>query len=156
MNWYGLLQVTVRITLAAIIGVLFGYRSYKKGKPAGLKTHMLVSTASALIMMLGAYYSEKYNSDAMRLSAQVISGIGFIGAGAIIKDGLSPIGITTAASIWACACLGLACGAGFYIPTLICVAVMFSILSIATLVEARIDRKKISTESEKEEKEKED
>lgn len=149
MDFYEIGKVSLRLLLACVIGVIFGYRSYRKGKPAGLKTHMLVAGASALVMLLGTYYMGKHPSvDPTRLAAQVISGIGFIGAGTIIKDGFSARGITTAASIWACACLGLACGAGYYVGAIVCMLFMLIIMTVCNLLENRIDRKKTREEKE--------
>lgn len=111
-------DIVMRILLAMIIGGIIGWERESIRRPAGLRTHMLVSLGSAIVMLIGQYSFNKYSSvanvDPVRMGAQVISGIGFLGAGTIIKDGFTIKGLTTAASLWAVACLGLAAGGGFY------------------------------------------
>jgi putative Mg2+ transporter-C (MgtC) family protein len=109
----------MRLVLAAILGGAIGLERQHSHKSAGLRTHILVSLGSCLIMILSyKIYSEVQgltNADPARLAAQVVSGIGFLGAGTIMKEGLSVKGLTTAASLWVVAGVGLAVGAGYYI-----------------------------------------
>lgn len=107
----------VRIFLAAICGALIGTERGRKHRPAGLRTHMLVCVAAALVMVTNEELIRGYGSgDPTRMGAQVISGIGFLGAGTIITDRQSRIrGLTTAAGLWASACVGLAIGSGYYL-----------------------------------------
>lgn len=114
MNWEGIL----RLFLAMIMGGLIGLEREFVNRPAGFRTHTLVCLGSALIMITGEHlfkaYHELVNLDPARLGAQVVSGIGFLGAGTIMNDGHRVRGLTTAASLWVVGCVGLAIGAGFY------------------------------------------
>src|SRR5690606_40468539 len=114
MDWEGIL----RIFLAMIMGGFIGIERELVNRPAGFRTHTLVCMGSALVMTTSQYlfntYSDIVNLDPARLGAQVISGIGFLGAGTIMNDGHRVRGLTTAASLWVVACLGLAVGAGYY------------------------------------------
>ncbi|WFR59381.1 MgtC/SapB family protein [Anaerocolumna sp. AGMB13025] len=124
------LSIIIRLSLAAICGGLIGYDRGRKKRPAGFRTHILVCIGSALVMVTNQYIIDvmKYNSDATRLGAQVISGIGFLGAGTILITGKQQVkGLTTAAGLWASACMGLAIGIGFYEGALIgCIFILGS------------------------------
>ncbi|QOX64498.1 MgtC/SapB family protein [Anoxybacterium hadale] len=113
-----LLEICARILLAMAIGGIIGWERENSNRPAGLRTHMLVAIGAAVVMLMGELSLETYaditTMDPTRLGAQVISGIGFLGAGTIMKEGATVKGLTTAASLWAVACLGLAAGGGFY------------------------------------------
>ncbi|MGB8455829.1 MAG: MgtC/SapB family protein [Anaerocolumna sp.] len=116
------LSIIIRLSLATICGGLIGYDRGRKKRPAGFRTHILVCIGSALVMITNQYIIDimKYNSDPTRLGAQVISGIGFLGAGTILITGKQQVkGLTTAAGLWASACMGLAIGIGFYEGALI-------------------------------------
>jgi putative Mg2+ transporter-C (MgtC) family protein len=124
------LSIIVRLSLAAICGGLIGYDRGRKKRPAGFRTHILVCIGSALVMITNQYIIDimKYTSDPTRLGAQVISGIGFLGAGTILITGKQQVkGLTTAAGLWASACMGLAIGIGFYEGALIgCIFILGS------------------------------
>ncbi len=111
-------EIVVRLLLAMCIGGCIGWERAKNHHPAGIRTHMLVTIGAAVVMLLGSQtvgvFAGTANSDPARLGAQVISGIGFLGAGTIMKEGRSIRGLTTAATLWVVACLGLAIGAGQY------------------------------------------
>jgi putative Mg2+ transporter-C (MgtC) family protein len=111
-----LVSILFRIFLSVMIGGFLGMERGKKNRPAGLRTYILVCLGSALVMMTNQYVYLTYQTgDPMRLGAQVISGVGFLGAGTIILTGRNKImGITTAAGLWTAACGGLAIGVGFY------------------------------------------
>ncbi len=111
-----LVSILFRIFLSVMIGGFLGMERGKKNRPAGLRTYILVCLGSALVMMTNQYVYLTYQTgDPMRLGAQVISGVGFLGAGTIILTGRTKImGITTAAGLWTAACGGLAIGVGFY------------------------------------------
>lgn len=117
-NYYFL--VVSRIIISVIIGGIIGFEREHKNRPAGFRTHILVCVSSCSLMILSELVFLQYYtlyglmSDPQRLSAQVVSGIGFLGAGTIIHYGTSVKGLTTAASIWAVAALGLICGSGFF------------------------------------------
>lgn len=111
------LSIIVRLTLATLCGGLIGYDRSRKRRPAGFRTHILVCIGSTLVMITSQYINDimGYGSDPTRLGAQVISGIGFLGAGTILITGKQQVkGLTTAAGLWASACMGLAIGIGFY------------------------------------------
>ncbi|WP_102348514.1 MgtC/SapB family protein [Bacillus sp. Marseille-P3661] len=114
------LGLLLKLGLSTIIGVIIGLERELKNKPLGLKTSIVIAVSSCLltIVSIEAAYTFKKESgvmmDPMRLAAQIISGVGFIGAGTILVQGLSVRGLTTAAMIWGAAGLGIATGAGFY------------------------------------------
>ncbi|MDQ0878684.1 putative Mg2+ transporter-C (MgtC) family protein [Paenibacillus sp. V4I3] len=129
------LELTIRILLAVGLGGLVGLEREWSNHAAGLRTHILVCIGSAAIMLLSIYgFSEFVNEpqvriDPARLAAQVISGIGFLGAGTIMRTGLTVSGLTTAASVWVVAAIGLCVGAGFlYCAVLATVMVLLSLI----------------------------
>lgn len=113
-----ILSITIRLVLALIIGGIIGLERGKQGRAAGMRTHILVSVGASLTVMIGFFARECLaiaSSDPLRIAAQVISGIGFLGVGTILIKGRFQItGLTTAAGLWATAAIGLALGAGFY------------------------------------------
>ncbi|ORT99767.1 Membrane protein, MgtC/SapB family [Anaerovibrio sp. JC8] len=123
-----------RLALSCILGGLIGYERESKSKSAGLRTNMLVCLGSCLIMILSTeIYSTvegKTNADPARLAAQVVSGIGFLGAGAIMKEGLNVTGLTTAACLWVVAGVGLSVGAGYYMSAFMTAALVFLVLEV--------------------------
>ena len=125
-------ELCLRLVLSCIMGGIIGYERQTRHKSAGLRTNMLVALGSCLIMLLSqALYDDvegKTNADPARLAAQVVSGIGFLGAGAIMKEGLTVTGLTTAACLWVVAGVGLAVGAGFYLGACVTTAIVFLIL----------------------------
>jgi len=133
----GWLQLTVltifRIIIAALFGGFIGYEREQSHRPAGFRTHILVAVGSALVMLTSVYifgaYEGRTNMDPARLGAQVISGIGFLGAGTILREGFSIKGLTTAASLWAVSCIGLAVGMGYYSGALIATVVIYVTLN---------------------------
>lgn len=123
LTWFSaniddLVMLSLRLLVAAILGGLVGFERERSHQPAGFRTHMLVCIGSALVMVTAEYLRLKYQAeisiDPTRLGAQVISGIGFLGAGTIIRHGSTVRGLTTAAGLWAVSCIGLAVGSGFY------------------------------------------
>lgn len=112
------IEILLRLLLAGLLGGVIGYEREHTNRPAGFRTHILVCVGSALVMVTSEFIFDKYgatsNIDPARLGAQVISGIGFLGAGTIIRDGFNVRGLTTAASLWAVSCVGIATGIGFY------------------------------------------
>jgi len=112
-------EALLRLTAAMVLSAALGWNREKARKPAGIRTHLLVGIGSALIMIISIELYQKYagsslRGDPGRIAAQVVSGIGFIGAGTILQSKGLVIGLTTAASVWAVAGIGLACGAGFF------------------------------------------
>ena len=129
-----------KLTMAVICGGVIGLERVKKRRPAGFRTYMLVCLGAALTMVISQYLASKgQTTDVSRLGAQVINGVGFLGAGTIIVTGKQQIkGLTTAAGLWASACMGLAIGAGFYFGALIgCVAIILTV-SLLSMLEGRI------------------
>ena len=128
------LDYIFRIILSAMLGALIGYERQFKHKSAGLRTNILVCIGSCLIMILSQLLYEnvegKTNADPARLAAQVVSGIGFLGAGAIIKEGVNVIGLTTAACIWVVSGVGLAVGAGYYFIAIFAAILVYAILEL--------------------------
>jgi putative Mg2+ transporter-C (MgtC) family protein len=142
-------DMLLRLGIAAFCGGLIGIERGKRRRAAGFRTHMLVCMGAALTMVLGAYLHHMiaggtwgldpmaYRTDVSRFGAQVINGIGFLGAGTIIVTGRQQVrGMTTAAGLWASACMGLCIGAGFYMASIICCALML----LAIVVFSRIER----------------
>ena len=131
MEWEALLK----IFLAMLLGGIIGIEREIGNRPAGFRTHTLVCMGSALVMLTSDYMLKAYSNisipDPARLGAQVISGIGFLGAGTILKDGSRVRGLTTAASIWVVACIGIAIGVGFYWGAII--ASVFSYITLFLL-----------------------
>lgn len=121
-------DIFLRIGMSVILGGIIGIEREWHGRPAGLRTHILVSVGACLVTLVSMYgFGDA--SDPARLAAQVVSGIGFLGAGAIIRDKGDVTGITTASTIWITGMIGLACGNGFFIG-----AAAATIISLITLV----------------------
>lgn len=116
MRELNIFSVILRVFLSLIIGGIIGLERERKNQPAGLRTYMLVCVGATLVMMTNQYIFISYgNGDIARMGAQVISGIGFLGAGTILVTRSNQVrGLTTAAGLWAAACVGLAIGIGFY------------------------------------------
>ena len=115
-------EVLARVALAAALGAVLGLERELRDREAGLRTHLLVSVGSALFTIVSAYGFREFlasgasvvRADPTRIAAQIVTGIGFLGAGAIIRQGLSIRGLTTAATLWVVAAIGLTAGAGYY------------------------------------------
>lgn len=134
------LSIVIRLLMAIFCGGLIGLERGRKGQAAGCRTHMLVCLGSALVMMTNIYIVEQFSptSDPTRIGAQVVSGIGFLGAGTIIVTSKNQIrGLTTAAGLWASACMGLAIGVGFYQLAIIGNIFIFLVIAILN----KFDRK---------------
>ena len=132
------LAVFVKLVLAAIAGGMIGAEREKHGRPAGLRTHLLVALGACLMMIISEAFHLKYAGfdtqsslriDPGRTAAQIITGIGFLGAGVIIKEGITVRGLTTAASLWLAAGLGMAFGMGLFIP-----GAMTTVLALLCLI----------------------
>lgn len=156
MIWY---EVLLRLALAIIVGGLIGYEREYKNRPAGFRTHILVCIGAAVTSMIQLYAIQETSNmilrepalasalkaDIGRLGAQVITGVGFLGAGTIIHEKGSVKGLTTAASIWVVACIGLAVGLGYYFLSVFSTIGVFIVLVSLKRVEARFfERAKIT------------
>jgi putative Mg2+ transporter-C (MgtC) family protein len=136
----------LRLAVAALLGGAIGVERELREREAGLRTHLLVSVGSALFTIVSAYGFHAFLSsganvvraDPSRIAAQIVTGIGFLGAGAIIRQGLSVRGLTTAASLWVVAAIGLAAGAGYYSGAVIATAIVLVSLWPLRLIAYRV------------------
>ena len=139
---YAELIEIARLSIAAFLGGIVGLERQQRHKSAGLRTHILVSLGSCLIMLISyklyAGVQGLTNADPARLAAQVVSGIGFLGAGTILREGFSIRGLTTAASIWATAAIGVLIGIGFVWPAALSTVLAIGTLSVFRWVEKRM------------------
>ncbi len=127
------ISIIIRLTLATICGGILGAERGRKKRPAGFRTHILVCIGAAMIMITSQYMSDVLgmDGDASRMGAQVISGIGFLGAGTIMVVGKNEVkGLTTAAGLWACACMGLAIGIGFYEGAILSCIFLYAVVTV--------------------------
>lgn len=133
-------EIVFRLLLAAFISGIIGIEREISNRPAGFRTHMLVTLGATLIMLISVDVFA--DSDPGRLAAQVVSGIGFLGAGTIMRTGNNIVGLTTAASLWVCAGIGLAIGAGYYVGAIATTVIILIILMSTGLLERTILRKR--------------
>ena len=113
-------EILLRFGAAIVVSTAIGWERESAGRPAGLRTHVLVGFSACLVMLCGSYLNALNGSiDPTRMAAQVVSGIGFLGAGTIMHEGATIKGLTTAATLWAVGCIGIAAGAGFYVGALV-------------------------------------
>jgi putative Mg2+ transporter-C (MgtC) family protein len=138
-------EMVLRLLAALIAGGMIGYERSYHGRPAGFRTHTLVCTASSLLMLVTVYEAhwvrvtaDSVRLDPTRMAQGIMTGIGFLGAGVIIKEGLSVRGLTTAASIWITAAIGILAGIGFYFPMTVSVLLTLGVLSLFRVIEARM------------------
>lgn len=143
-EWLGEFEWLLRILVSAFLGFLLGLNRTHKHKPAGVKTYMYVTTASTLITIVSIQSVVRYSSieehammDPMRLAAQIVTGLGFIGAGIILKDGARVIGLTSAAMIFFAGGVGIAIGAGFYTVVLFSLLVTMFFVRLGEMTEKR-------------------
>lgn len=139
-------ELFLRLILSCLLGGIIGYERQSRRKSAGLRTNVLVCLGACLIMILSQELYQEVeghtNADPARLAAQVVSGIGFLGAGAIMKEGLTVTGLTTAACLWVVAGVGLATGCGFYSGALITTALVFVTLGSLSRLDEWVDHEK--------------
>ena len=130
-----------KLVLSLVLGAVIGIERRRKGQIAGLRTFALISMGATLAMLISIYIPQEYmglkNGDPGRIAAQVVSGVGFLGAGAIIQMKGSVRGLTTAAGIWMTACIGLAVGAGMYLISIIATLLIIFILVNIERIEQR-------------------
>jgi putative Mg2+ transporter-C (MgtC) family protein len=139
------LEIGLRLLVAAVLGAAVGLERERQGQPAGLRTHTILAIGSTLAMTLSINLAMQFqpmvpNGDPARLAAQVVSGIGFLGAGAILRYGTSIKGLTTATSLWTIAIVGLAVGAGHYFSAGAATALMLIILILLNIIEKKFIR----------------
>src|SRR5216110_1095202 len=140
------LVILVRVLAAVVVGALIGLERSFHGRPAGFRTHSLVCVASSLLMLVTVYQNEwmtqvaqdAIRTDPTRMAQGIMTGIGFLGAGVIFKEGLTVRGLTTAASIWVTASMGVLVGIGFWVPAAIGAAATLAVLCGFRLIEMRL------------------
>src|SRR5438552_13747648 len=142
-------EILLRVALAAALGGVLGLERELREREAGLRTHLLVSVGSALFTLVSAYGFHAFLSsgqnviraDPTRIAAQIVTGIGFLGAGAIIRQGFSVRGLTTAATLWVVAAIGMASGAGYFSAAVITtVLVLFTLWPLRTIAFRVVNR----------------
>ncbi len=142
---WNLISIIVRLLIAGLIGFLIGYDRERRKKPAGIRTHIIVCLGSALIAMTSIYTLYMFpgaDIDITRLGGQMLTGIGFLGAGVIFISKKNRIeGLTSAAGIWACTCCGLAIGFGFFEGTLITAALIIITILLLPVFERKLHRR---------------
>lgn len=130
--------------MAFFLGSIIGLEREKKGRSAGFRTHILVCTSSCLIMLVSLYMYELFRDeislDPARIAAGVVTGVGFLGAGAIIRSSKAVRGLTTAASVWVSAAIGLAVGCGFYVGAILTTGIAFLALAFLKVVENKWEK----------------
>ncbi len=136
----GIAAVALRLACAMLVGLIIGTERQYTNRPAGMRTHILVALGACVVSITGVVLFDAYKKlgatpDPARLSAQVITGVGFLGAGTIMREGASVKGLTTAASLWAVACLGLACGFGYYVVALLGMVFIFITLTVLEYIQ---------------------
>lgn len=132
-------QAILKLVLGFLLAGLIGLERSSWSKPAGFRTHSLVGISAVLIMLCGEYMSREYNIDPSRIPAQLLSGIGFIGAGTILRDGFNVKGLTTAAGLLAVTCIGLSIGAGFYLGGILTAVIVYIIMSYSYKFSEKLD-----------------
>jgi putative Mg2+ transporter-C (MgtC) family protein len=149
------MTLLARLLVGTALGAMIGYERQLHGRPAGLRTHLIVALASTTFMIVSTHfvYFQHYAKDDLvavdssRIAASVVTGIGFLGAGAILRTGISVQGLTTAAGLWLVAAIGLSAGAGMYVVSISATAVGVTALTVLRRFERKNDhlvRKKIS------------
>ncbi len=140
-------EVILRLAIGAVFGGIIGFERQSHGRPAGFRTHMLVCVASVLIMIVSEYYyylsfidPTYIRIDPARIAAGAITGVGFLGAGVIIKTGVTVQGLTTAACLWIVSAIGLAIGGGVYLAGTIAFIITFFSLWFLRIVEKNIPK----------------
>ena len=140
------LDISLRLVAALLIGGLIGLERSYHGRPAGFRTHVLVCLSTSLLMLITVYETSWFpevtkgyiSLDPTRMAQGIMTGIGFLGAGTIMKEGVSVRGLTTAASIWITAAIGILVGIGFYFPAASATALTLGTLSVFRWLESRI------------------
>lgn len=145
LNMFGMdmKEIFLRLACAMAVGLVIGIEREHTHRPAGMRTHVLVALGSCVVMIIGEMIFAEYRTlggmpDPARLGAQVISGVSFLGAGTIMREGVNVKGLTTAASLWTVACLGLAAGAGYYTVAVAGMLMVFITLTIFEVLQRKL------------------
>jgi len=139
-------EITVRLALALVFGALIGLERTYHGRPAGFRTHALVCLSTSLLMLVTVYETRwfpvleqgRITLDPTRMAQGIMTGIGFLGAGTIMREGLTVRGLTTAASIWITAAIGILVGIGFYLPAVLATVLTLGTLGVFRWIESRL------------------
>lgn len=138
-------EIIIRILLGALLGGIIGFERQTHGRPAGFRTHLLVSVASTLLMIISEYYHylgihdpSYIRIDPARIAAGAITGVGFLGAGVIVKTGVNIQGLTTAACLWIVSAIGLSIGSGLYLAGILSFVITFLTLWTLRMVERKM------------------
>lgn len=142
-------QIILRVLVGAVLGAAVGLERERQDQPAGLRTHMILVIGATLAMVLSVNLGYLFArpgtpADPARLAAQVISGIGFLGAGAILRYGFTVKGLTTATSLWTMAIVGMAVGAGYYLIGVVTTVMILVVLALLNIIEDRFLRTSVS------------
>jgi putative Mg2+ transporter-C (MgtC) family protein len=135
------LELGLRLTAGLVLGAIIGFERELHRQPAGFRTHSLVALGAALFTIVSAYGFSGPTVDPTRIAAQIVSGIGFIGAGTILQYRGSIRGLTTAASLWAVAAIGTAAGAGLLVMAIIGTILILVVLALLDRIEALVTRR---------------
>lgn len=133
------IKTLFQLILIVFLSGFIGFERESWNKPAGFRTHVLVGISAVLVMVCGEYLYNQTGADPTRIPAQLLSGIGFLGAGTILRDGFNVKGLTTAAGLLAVTCVGLAVGAGYYIGAIIATGVVYAVLSYAHVLSNKLE-----------------
>lgn len=134
------LEVLFKLLLSALLCGSIGIQRSSFNKPAGFGTHAIIGISSALVVIGSQFMASNYDMDASRIPSQIIAGIGFIGAGTIIRNGFNVRGVTTAAAILSVTCIGITVGMGYYVPSIFATALVFIVLYLNHPLTDRIER----------------
>ena len=142
-------QIILRVLVGAALGAVIGFERERQDQPAGLRTHMILVIGATLAVVLSVNLGYLYArpgtpADPARLAAQVISGIGFLGAGAILRYGFTVKGLTTATSLWTMSIVGMTVGAGYYLVGVLATALILIVLALLNVIENRFVRTSVS------------
>ena len=133
-------QTLFKLVLIATLAGIIGYERESWKKPAGFRTYILVAISSVLVMECGNRLYKDLGADPTRIPAQLLSGIGFLGAGTILRDGFNVKGLTTAAALLAVTCVGLLVGAGYYLSAMLATFVIYCVLSYSHVLSDKLER----------------
>ena len=136
-NFY--FQSIFKILLISLLAGIIGIERDTSHKPAGFRTYTLLGISAVLVVLCGESLAKEYNIDPFRIAAQFLSGIGFIGAGTILRDGFNVTGLTTASGLLTISCIGLCVGAGFYLIAIIATVITYVILSYSYIFTEKLE-----------------
>lgn len=138
------LEEILALVVSVVLGGLIGLEREINGKPAGLRTNIIICLGAAAFTMVSKHLGVDYGTGAGRMAAGIVTGVGFLGAGALIQEGSGIHGLTTAASIWLVASIGISCGAGLYglavVVTLLALSALFGLLPLTRIIRKRNER----------------